>query len=68
MYPCGTIFIQIIHMSNHNYAFFSYILHNTGRLAQKFWVDAWAKVEENELNFFRFNQDTIRADKYQVCI
>ena len=40
----------------------------TSRLSQKFWVDAWAKVEERNLNFLRFNQDTIRANKYQVYI
>ncbi len=35
-----------------------------GRLFQQYIVDAWASIEQSELNWFRNNQKTIRADLY----
>ena len=40
-------------------------LHYYGRLFHQYVVDAFAKMELGRLNFFRHNQDKIRADKYQ---
>ena len=39
-----------------------------GRLFHQFIVDQFSKIELGRLNFFRFNQDKIRADKYQKYI
>ncbi|TMC16756.1 MAG: hypothetical protein E6J34_19595 [Chloroflexi bacterium] len=33
----------------------SKILHHAGRLLQEFIVDAYAQIEQNRLNYFRFN-------------
>lgn len=35
-----------------------------GRLLQQYIVDAWACAEQNRLNWFRLNQNTIRAAVY----
>src|SRR5258705_395384 len=35
-----------------------------GRLFQQYIVDAWASIEQSELNWVRHNQKTIRADLY----
>ena len=40
-------------------------LHYFGRLFHQYIVDQFSKIELGRLNFFRFNQDKIRADKYQ---
>ena len=40
-------------------------LHQFGRLFHQYIVDQFAKIELARLNFFRFNQDSIRADLYQ---
>ena len=40
-------------------------LHYFGRLFHQYIVDQFAKIELGRLYFFRFNQDQIRADKYQ---
>ena len=40
-------------------------LHYFGRLWQQYIVDQYSKIELGRLNFFRFNQDKIRADLYQ---
>jgi hypothetical protein len=42
----------------------SYI-HRFGRLFHQYIVDQFSKIELGRLNFFRFNQDKIRADLYQ---
>ena len=42
----------------------SYI-HRFGRLFHQFIVDQFSKIEHTRLNFFRLNQDKIRADLYQ---
>jgi hypothetical protein len=36
-----------------------------GKLFQQIAVDEWVKIEENRLNYFRFNQTKIRADNYK---
>ena len=40
-------------------------LHYFGRLFHQYIVDQFSKIELRRLNFFRFNQDKIQADKYQ---
>ena len=40
-------------------------LHLAGKLALQFWTDMHCKVEGNRLQWFRYNQKEIRADKYQ---
>ena len=40
-------------------------LHRYGRLFHQFICDQFSKIELGRLNFFRFNQDKIRADLYQ---
>ena len=42
----------------------SYI-HRFGRLFHQYIVDQFTKIELGRLNFFRHNQDKIRADLYQ---
>jgi len=39
-------------------------LLRAGRLFQEYVIDQYAKVEAQRLNWFRFNQATIRADTY----
>ncbi len=39
-------------------------LFRGGRLFQQYIVDAWASIEQSELNWVRHNQKTIRADLY----
>jgi len=39
-------------------------LFRGGRLFQQYIVDAWASIEQSELNWIRHNQKTIRADLY----
>ena len=39
-------------------------LHRTDRLFQEFCLECFAIVQEERLNFFRFNQDKLRVDKY----
>lgn len=43
----------------------SNFLHHGGRLFQQFVVDAFACVDQNRLNFLKFNQQTIRAELYR---
>jgi hypothetical protein len=53
--------------------YYAYLLHDRpfqyihlfGRLLQQFIVDSYAKIEGGRLNYFRHNQETIRADLYQ---
>ena len=40
------------------------ILHLSGKLFQKFLVDAWLKCESNTLEWVRQNQPKLRVDKY----
>jgi hypothetical protein len=40
-------------------------LHRFGRLFHQYIVDQFAKIELGRLNYFRHNQDNIRADLYQ---
>ena len=40
-------------------------LHRFGRLFHQYIVDQFSKIELANLNYFRFNQDHIRADLYQ---
>ena len=40
-------------------------LHYYGRLFHQFIVDQYTKIELGRLNFFRHNQEKLRADKYQ---
>ena len=42
------------------------VLQLAGRLAQEFVVDAYAKIEESRLKWFRHNQQKVRADLYQT--
>ncbi|KAK4515822.1 uncharacterized protein ATC70_010779 [Mucor velutinosus] len=39
-------------------------LHSFGRLFHQYVVDMYAKMEQQRLNFIRFNQDTLRAAVY----
>ena len=41
------------------------LLVRFGSLFHQFIVDQFAKIELGRLNFFRYNQDKVRADKYQ---
>ena len=43
---------------------FNPVLHGD-RLLQQYLVDAWAQIEQGQLDFLRYNQKTIRADLYQ---
>jgi len=36
-----------------------------GRLFHQYIIDMYSEIEASRLNFFRFNQETIRADLYQ---
>ena len=40
-------------------------LHRFGRLFHQYIVDQYSKIELSRLNYFRHNQDTVRAEKYQ---
>lgn len=40
------------------------ILFFGGKLSLRYFVDMYCKIEENSLNWIRYNQDTIRADLY----
>src|SRR5882672_2477 len=42
------------------------ICSGEGRLFQQYIVDAWASIEQSELNWVRHNQKTIRADLYDA--
>ncbi|XP_021992170.2 uncharacterized protein LOC110888986 [Helianthus annuus] len=43
-------------------------LHKSGRLFLTYVVDAYAQVLENDLNWYRRNQNTIRSDLYSgIC-
>ena len=39
-------------------------LHHSGKLFQQYIVDSWCKVEGNNLNFIRQNQNKLRVDMY----
>lgn len=39
-------------------------LQRAGRLYQQYIVDQYAKIEQNRLNYFKHNQDTLRTDLY----
>ena len=41
------------------------ILHHSGRLFQQYCVDSYARIEQDRLQFLRFNQKKIRAELYQ---
>jgi len=41
------------------------ILHFTSRLFQEFIIDAYAQIEQNRLQYLRFNQTCLRADLYK---
>ncbi|XP_046686889.1 uncharacterized protein LOC124372536 [Homalodisca vitripennis] len=41
------------------------ILHNGGKLFQQYIVDAWCKVEANQLWFIRQNQRSLRVENYR---
>jgi hypothetical protein len=41
------------------------VLHLGKKLLQQYIVDVYAKVEEERLNFIRFNQKQLRAELYQ---
>ena len=43
-------------------------LHKFGRLFHQFIVDQFSKIELGRLNFFRHNQDKLRADKYKNIV
>ena len=45
---------------------FNEFLNNAGKLAHQFMVDAYCKTEANRLNWFRKNQNTVRAEDYDV--
>ena len=36
------------------------------RLTNQYWVDQYAKIEQQRLNYYRFNQTQIRAESYKV--
>ena len=40
------------------------ILHYAGKLFQQYLVDAFVKVEGNNINYIRQNQSMLRTDKY----
>jgi hypothetical protein len=40
------------------------ILHHSGKLFQQYAIDAYLKVEGNQLNFFRKKPDKLRIDTY----
>ncbi|EGT30965.1 hypothetical protein CAEBREN_12265 [Caenorhabditis brenneri] len=40
-------------------------IHFGANLTQQFYVDSWAKTEQNRLHFLRMNQSTIRSEEYQ---
>lgn len=44
------------------------ILLCAARLFQQYYVDMYVKIETTRLQFFRNNQDSIRADLYQGII
>jgi hypothetical protein len=41
------------------------ILLHGHRLMHQYWVDQWMKIEEQRLNFIRFNQQKLKADTYK---
>lgn len=41
-------------------------LHRGGKLWQQYIVDSYCKVEENNLNYLRYNQQKLRTEKYDV--
>lgn len=41
------------------------MLLRAGRCLQQYIVDMYVKIENTRLDFFRYNQETIRADLYQ---
>ena len=40
-------------------------MHRFGVLFQQYCVDNWAKIQQNNLNFLYFNQNTLHASKYR---
>ena len=40
------------------------IIHHAAKLFQQYIVDAWCKVESNNLNFIRQNQNKLRVEMY----
>ena len=40
-------------------------LHRFGFLFQQYCVDMWAKIEQNNLNYLYWQQDTLHASKYR---
>ena len=44
------------------------ILHRAGLLFQEYIVDAYAQIEQNRLDFLRFNQDKIRSEVYSGIV
>ncbi len=43
-------------------------LYRGGPLYQQYIVDAWASIEQSNLNWFQNNQKTIRADLYKGVV
>ena len=44
------------------------LIHRGGRLFQQYLVDSFAKMEQDRLNFIKYNQAAIRADCYQGLV
>ena len=43
-------------------------LFRFGKLFQEFIVDAYAAIEQNRLKWVRFNQDSLRVEKYSNVV
>ena len=41
------------------------VLHNGGRLAQQYFVDQYARIDQGRLNYIKTHQKEIRSDLYQ---
>lgn len=39
-------------------------LHHAGKLFQQYVIDAWIKVDSNNINYFRMNQAQLRREFY----
>ena len=56
--------LQLRHIGNSNIS----VIHTFGRLAHRYIVDQYAKVEGLRLKYLRLNQANIRADLYQGVV
>ena len=52
------------HMMVRDPPYYPNYLLNYGALGNKFWVDMYAKIETERLNFLRYNQAQLRAEDY----